>query len=302
MSEKEVKVEIPLSDEGSTQEEWDEVILGDGVQSYLKEIGHIPLLTIEEEKDLAVRIEAGDDYAKNRMTNANLRLVVSVAKRYQHTCNMSMLDLIQEGNIGLIKAVEKFDYHKGYKFSTYAIWWIRQAITRAIADQARTIRIPVHMREQMNRMNKVTREFLEQAGRVPTSMELADQLEIPEDKVELIYRLYGDTISLDTPVGEEEDTMLKDFVADETSLDQFYSIELVMLREELSHLLESLTEREQRILRLRFGFVDGRVWTLEEVGNEFHVTRERIRQIESRALRRLRMLRETKQLRTYLDG
>lgn len=273
----------------------------DSIRSYLREIGKYPLLSAEEEVEVAKRIESGDELAKEKMINSNLRLVVSVAKRYVNGSKMTLLDLIQEGNLGLIKAVDKFDYHKGYKFSTYAMWWIRQAITRAIADQARTIRIPVHMKERMNKLTKASRKFLADNGRDPTTEELAEILDIEEDRVESIVQLYGDTISLDTPIGDEEDAVLMNFVADEEMPGILSSVEQVMLGQELNEVLSILTDREQRILRLRFGFEDGKIYTLEEVGREFDVTRERIRQIEAKALRRLRMSRDTKKLKAYLE-
>lgn len=274
----------------------------DSVKTYLKEIGHIPLLTKEDELELSKRMEQGDVTAKELLTKANLRLVVSVAKRYAPGSNMMLLDLIQEGNLGLIKAVEKFDYHKGYKFSTYAMWWIRQAITRAIADQARTIRIPVHMKEQMNRITRVSRKFLADTGREPTISELSEMMNISEERMEEIMKSYGDTISLDTPVGEEEDSILMNFVADESIPEQYSNVEHLMLGKQLDDIMADLSEREQRVIRLRFGFVDNRIWTLEEVGKEYHVTRERIRQIEVKALRKIRMKRETKKLRSYLEN
>lgn len=274
----------------------------DSIRAYLREIGKYPLLTAEEEIKIAKLIEEGDEQAKETMTNSNLRLVVSVAKKYARGNNMSLLDLIQEGNLGLLKAVEKFDYKRGYKFSTYAMWWIRQAITRAIADQARTIRIPVHMKERMNRLTKVSRKFLAETGREPTTEDLADIMDLPIERVENIVQLYGDTISLDTPVGDEEDAVLMNFVADEDMPELFSSVEQVMLGREIDDVLSVLTDREQRILRLRFGFEDGKIWTLEEVGKEFNVTRERIRQIEAKALRRLRMSGDTKKLKAYLES
>jgi RNA polymerase primary sigma factor len=273
----------------------------DSIRAYLKEIGKYPLLTPEEELELAKCIERGEEQAKETMANSNLRLVVSVAKKYIHGSNMNFLDLIQEGNLGLLKAVEKYDYHKGYKFSTYATWWIRQAITRSIADQSRTIRIPVHMKERMNRLTKVSREFLADTGREPTMNDLADLMAIPVEQVENIVQLYNDTVSLDTPIGEEEDAVLMNFVADEDMPEQSFLVEQIMLSKELDGALSALPEREQRILRLRFGFIDGKIWTLEEVGKEFHVTRERIRQIEAKALGRLRMSRETNKLKSYLE-
>ncbi len=272
----------------------------DSVRAYLREISSIPLLEKDEEIKLAKRIALGDESAKELLTNANLRLVVSVAKRYVSAGNMNLLDLIQEGNIGLMKAVEKFDYHKGFKFSTYAIWWIRQAITRAIADQSRIIRIPVHMKDLMNRVSKVSREFTADTGREPSISELAGLMRMSEEKMEEIVKLYQDTVSLDGPIGKEENTFLIDFVADESMKDIFAEVDYMMLGDEIDSILEGLSEREQRIIRLRFGFVDGRVWTLEEVGREYQVTRERIRQIEVKALNRLRMKSETKKLLAYL--
>lgn len=274
----------------------------DSIRSYLREIGKYPLLTGEEEVELAKRIEKGDEEAKATMINSNLRLVVSVAKRYVRSSKMTLLDLIQEGNLGLIKAVDKFDYTKGFKFSTYAMWWIRQAITRSIADQGRTIRIPVHMKERMNKLTKTTRQFVSDHGRDPTTEELAEILDITEERVEKIIQLYGDTISLDTPIGEEEDAVLMNFVADDEMPEISSSVEQTMLGDELDDVLSILTEREQKILRLRFGFDDGRIWTLEEVGQVFDVTRERIRQIEAKSLRRLRMNRDTKKLKAYLEN
>lgn len=284
------------------EKELDSLCAEDSVRAYLREISSIPLLSKEEELRLAKKIALGDETAKEAMTNANLRLVVSVAKRYAAAGNMNLLDLVQEGNIGLMKAVEKFDYQKGYKFSTYAIWWIRQAITRAIADQSRIIRIPVHMKEQMNRVSKAAHKFMADTGREPTVAELAEMMRMPEEKMEDIVKLYEDAISLDGPIGKEENTFLIDFVADENSKDILSVIDDIMLGNEIDSILEGLSEREQRILRLRFGFVDGRVWTLEEVGREYQVTRERIRQIEVKALKRLRMKSETKKLLAYLSG
>ena len=274
--------------------------LEDSVKVYLKQIGKIPLLTFEQEQEIAKRIENGDMSAKEEMANANLRLVVSVAKRFVGGSNMSLLDLIQEGNMGLLKAIDKFDYHKGYKFSTYAMWWIKQAITRAIADQSRTIRIPVHMKEQMNKVTRVSRKFHAEHGREATVEELSKIMNMPKDQLEDILKLYEDTVSLETPVGDEEDTMLMNFVADSKVQEQFISAENVMMREQIEEALSILTDREQMVLKLRFGFVDGRIWTLEEVGKDFNVTRERIRQIEARALRRLRMRKETNKLKSYI--
>jgi RNA polymerase primary sigma factor len=280
--------------------ELDTMAIEDSVRAYLREIGSIPLLQGDEEVKLAKRIAKGDDFAREKMTNANLRLVVSVAKRYALSGNMNLLDLIQEGNIGLMKAVERYDYRKGYKFSTYAIWWIRQAITRAIADQSRIIRIPVHVKEQMNRISRMSRQFTIDNGREPNIPELANLLQITERKLEETIKLYEDAASLDCPINKEEGAQLMDFVADESMNDTFAGVDIMMLGDEIDGILEGLTEREQRIIRLRFGFVDGRVWTLEEVGREYQVTRERIRQIEVKALDRLRMKSETKKLLTYL--
>lgn len=289
-----------LEEEDKFDADIDDFITEDSVRAYLKEIGNIPLLTQEQEVETARKIERGDEIAKKMMANANLRLVVSVAKRYVRGSNMTLLDLIQEGNIGLLKAIEKYDYHKGYKFSTYAMWWIRQAMTRAIADQSRTIRIPVHMKELMSKITRTSRQFLADTGRDPSLTELSELMNISKERMIDIYKWYGDTISLDAPVGEE-DSMIMDFVADDSMPEQFASVEHVMLGQEINSILAGLSEREQRVIRLRFGLVDGKVWTLEEVGREYHVTRERIRQIEARALRRLRMKRETKKLRAYLD-
>lgn len=279
----------------------DEYITDDSIKMYLKEIGGIPLLTTNEEIELAIRIENGDEKAKEEMAYANLRLVVSVAKRYVAGSGMSLQDLIQEGNIGLLKAVDRFDYHRGFKFSTYAMWWIKQAITRAIADQSKTIRIPVHMRERMNRMKHVTRQFLSEHGREPLPVEIAEYMSLPVERIEEMLKYIGDTISLETPIGETEDSSLGDFIADEGMPEQFASTEYIMLREELEVILSTLTNREQRIIRQRFGFDDGRIRTLEEIGKEFHLTRERIRQIEVRAIRRLRAKQSTKNLRAYID-
>lgn len=284
------------------EEELEIMCIEDSVRAYLREIGAIPLLGKEEEIRLAKRIALGDEPAKETMTKANLRLVVSVAKRYVSSGNMNLLDLIQEGNIGLMKAVEKFDYRKGYKFSTYAIWWIRQAITRAIADQSRIIRIPVHMKDLMNRIARTSRQFIADTGREPTIAELAELMRMPEEKMAEIVKLYDDTVSLDSPIGKEDNAVLIDFVPDENMKDIFAEVDYMMLGDEIDNILEGLSEREQRIIRLRFGFVDGRVWTLEEVGKEYQVTRERIRQIEVKALNRLRMKSETKKLRAYLMG
>ena len=281
--------------------ETDQDILEDSVKTYLRRIGSIPLLSREQEEKLAKEIEAGSQTAKDKMINSNLRLVVSVAKRDVAGSNMALLDLIQEGNIGLMKAVDKFDYRRGFKFSTYAMWWIRQSITRAIADQARTIRIPVHMKEKMGKVNSAARKFLAENGREPNTDELSKAMGLTRDQMEEIMRLYSDTVSLDTPVGEEEDTMLINFVADESMPEQFESAKHEILSEQIDQILSELTEREQTILRLRFGFVGDRIWTLEEVGKEYHVTRERIRQIEGKALRKLKMKKETKCLKAYIE-
>lgn len=272
----------------------------DPVRLYLKEIGKIPLLAVEEEIELAKRMEAGDSEAKKRLAEANLRLVVSIAKRYTGR-GMQFLDLIQEGNLGLIKAVDKFDYRKGYKFSTYATWWIRQAITRAIADQARTIRIPVHMVETINRLIRTSRQLVQELGREPTSEEIAAKMEMSVERVQEIRKISQDPVSLETPVGEEEDSHLGDFIRDEQVAVPVEEATFKFLQEQLEEALSSLTEREQTVLRMRFGLVDGRSRTLEEVGKEFHVTRERIRQIEAKALRKLRHPSRSKKLKDYLD-
>ena len=265
----------------------DDVAIDDPVKVYLKEIGRVPLLTPDEEVDLAVRISNGDEAAKKRLSEANLRLVVSIAKRYLGR-GMQFLDLIQEGNLGLIKAVEKFDYTKGFKFSTYATWWIRQAITRAIADQARTIRIPVHMVETINKVKKVSSQLLHANGREPSAEEVAEELDMPVDKVREIMRVAQEPVSLETPIGEEEDSHLGDFIPDDDAPAPADAASHTLLKETLSSVLDSLTPREEKVLRLRFGLEDGRSRTLEEVGKEFNVTRERIRQIEAKALRKLR--------------
>ena len=292
-------------DEGSELpafSEEDEYLHEDSVHIYLKEIGGVRLLSPEEETELALKVEQGDDDARDRMVRANLRLVVSVVRRYVKGSGMSFLDLIQEGNIGLVKAVEKFDCHRGYKFSTYAMWWIRQSITRAIADQARTIRLPVHTKELMGRLTKASRQFLSENGRNPEPRELAAMLEIPEKKVENILQLYGDTVSLDAPVGEEGDGQVIDFLSDKSAPEQYEQVEAGIIHDQVEKALGHLSKREQEILKLRFGFVDGRIWTLEEVGKEYHVTRERIRQIEARALRRLRAKPDIRNLRVYLEA
>lgn len=276
------------------------ISLDDPVRMYLKEIGRIPLLTPEEEVELAKRMEQGDEEAKRRLCEANLRLVVSIAKRYVGR-GMLFLDLIQEGNLGLIKAVEKFDYRKGYKFSTYATWWIRQAITRAIADQARTIRIPVHMVETINKLIRISRGLLQELGREPTAEEIAKEMDISEDKVREIIKIAQEPVSLETPIGEEEDSHLGDFIEDHDAKAPAEEASFTLLREQLDEVLETLTDREQKVLRLRFGLDDGRARTLEEVGRKFGVTRERIRQIEAKTLRKLRHPSRSKKLKDYLD-
>ena len=278
----------------------DGVSIDDPVKVYLKEIGRVPLLTPDEEVDLAVRITNGDEAAKKRLSEANLRLVVSIAKRYLGR-GMQFLDLIQEGNLGLIKAVEKFDYTKGFKFSTYATWWIRQAITRAIADQARTIRIPVHMVETINKVKKVSSQLLHANGREPSAEEIAEELDMPVDKVREIMRVAQEPVSLETPIGEEEDSHLGDFIPDDDAPAPADAASHTLLKETLSSVLDSLTPREEKVLRLRFGLEDGRSRTLEEVGKEFNVTRERIRQIEAKALRKLRHPSRSKKLKDFLD-
>ncbi len=276
------------------------IAIDDPVKIYLKEIGRVPLLSPEEEIELAQRMSQGDPYAKKRLSEANLRLVVSIAKRYVGR-GMQFLDLIQEGNLGLIKAVEKFDYTKGYKFSTYATWWIRQAITRAIADQARTIRIPVHMVETITKVKKVSSTLLHKNGREATPEEIAEELHLPLDRVREIIRISQDPVSLETPIGEEEDSHLGDFIPDEEAPAPAEAASLTLLKEQLDEVLNTLTEREGKVLRLRFGLEDGRQRTLEEVGKEFNVTRERIRQIEAKALRKLRHPSRSKKLKDFLD-
>ena len=276
------------------------VSIEDPVRMYLKEIGKVPLLSAEEEIELAKRMEQGDENAKKRLAEANLRLVVSIAKRYVGR-GMLFLDLIQEGNLGLIKAVEKFDYRKGYKFSTYATWWIRQAITRAIADQARTIRIPVHMVETINKLIRVSRQLLQELGREPTPEEIAEEMDMPVDRVREIMKISQEPVSLETPIGEEEDSHLGDFIQDDNVPVPADAAAFTLLKEQLVEVLGTLTEREQKVLRLRFGLDDGRARTLEEVGKEFNVTRERIRQIEAKALRKLRHPSRSRKLKDYLD-
>jgi RNA polymerase primary sigma factor len=276
------------------------VNVDDPVRMYLKEIGKVSLLTAEEEIDLAQRMEAGDEMAKRQLAEANLRLVVSIAKRYVGR-GMLFLDLIQEGNLGLIKAVEKFDYRKGFKFSTYATWWIRQAITRAIADQARTIRIPVHMVETINKLIRVSRQLLQEYGREPLPEEIAEEMGITEEKVREILKIAQEPVSLETPIGEEEDSHLGDFIPDDDAPAPAEAAAFTLLKEQLMEVLDTLTPREEKVLRLRFGLDDGRARTLEEVGKEFNVTRERIRQIEAKALRKLRHPSRSKRLKDFLD-
>ena len=276
------------------------VSIEDPVRMYLKEIGKVSLLSADEEIELAKRMEKGDEAAKKRLAEANLRLVVSIAKRYVGR-GMLFLDLIQEGNLGLIKAVEKFDYRKGYKFSTYATWWIRQAITRAIADQARTIRIPVHMVETINKLIRVSRQLLQELGREPTPEEIAEEMDMPADRVREILKISQEPVSLETPIGEEEDSHLGDFIQDDNVPVPADAAAFTLLKEQLVEVLSTLTDREQKVLRLRFGLDDGRARTLEEVGKEFNVTRERIRQIEAKALRKLRHPSRSRKLKDYLD-
>ena len=299
--------DIDMMDDGNEEEPDlldlsipDSINIEDPVRMYLKEIGKVPLLTAEEEIDLAKRMENGDEDAKKRLAEANLRLVVSIAKRYVGR-GMLFLDLIQEGNLGLIKAVEKFDYNKGFKFSTYATWWIRQAITRAIADQARTIRIPVHMVETINKLVRVSRQLLQELGREPTPEEIAERMEIPVERVREILKISQEPVSLETPIGEEEDSHLGDFIQDDNVPVPADAAAFTLLKEQLVEVLGTLTEREQKVLRLRFGLDDGRARTLEEVGKEFNVTRERIRQIEAKALRKLRHPSRSRKLKDYLD-
>ena len=306
ISDDEDDEEILLDDEEEIEVEKidlsvpDGVSIEDPVRMYLKEIGKVPLLSAEEEIELAKRMELGDQEAKKRLAEANLRLVVSIAKRYVGR-GMLFLDLIQEGNLGLIKAVEKFDYRKGYKFSTYATWWIRQAITRAIADQARTIRIPVHMVETINKLIRVSRQLLQELGREPTPEEIAEEMKMPVDRVREILKISQEPVSLETPIGEEEDSHLGDFIQDDNVPVPADAAAFTLLKEQLIEVLGTLTEREQKVLRLRFGLDDGRARTLEEVGKEFNVTRERIRQIEAKALRKLRHPSRSRKLKDYLD-
>lgn len=310
LDEEEIEPDLFLEEEMEEEEEVtadpmdlsvsDGISLADPIRMYLKEIGKIPLLSTEEEIELAKRMEKGDEEARKKLAEANLRLVVSIAKRYAGR-GMQFLDLIQEGNLGLIKAVEKFDYRKGYKFSTYATWWIRQAITRAIADQARTIRIPVHMVETINRLIRTSRQMVQELGREPTPEELAKKLDMPVERVWEIKKISQDPVSLETPIGEEEDSHLGDFIQDDNVMVPADQATFTLLHEQLMESLETLTEREQQVLRLRFGLDDGRPRTLEEVGRVFHVTRERIRQIEAKALRKLRHPSRSKKLKDYLD-
>ena len=292
--------EVTEEEIASTEAYADTFSTDDPVRMYLKEIGKVPLLTPEEELALAQRMAEGDEEAKQRMSEANLRLVVSIAKRYVGR-GMLFLDLIQEGNMGLIKAVEKFDYSKGYKFSTYATWWIRQAITRAIADQARTIRIPVHMVETINKVIRVSRQLLQELGHDPSAEEIAEEMNMPVDKVQDILKIAQEPVSLETPIGEEEDSHLGDFIPDEDASEPSEAASFTLLKEQLMEVLATLTPREEKVLRLRFGLEDGRTRTLEEVGREFNVTRERIRQIEAKALRKLRHPSRSKKLRDFLN-
>ena len=285
-------LELSLSTEG--------IAIDDPVKIYLKEIGRVPLLSMEEEKQLAERMAQGDTNAKKRLCEANLRLVVSIAKKFVGR-GMQFLDLIQEGNLGLLKAVEKFDYNKGFKFSTYATWWIRQAITRAIADQARTIRIPVHMVETITKVKKASSQLLHETGHDPTTEEIAERLEMPVERIQEIIRIAQDPVSLETPIGEEEDSHLGDFIQDDDAPAPADAASLMLLKEQLNEVLSTLSDREARVLRLRFGLEDGRARTLEEVGKEFDVTRERIRQIEAKALRKLRHPSRSKKVKDFLD-
>lgn len=298
--------EMQLKDEDNDEFDFDDlsvppgIKINDPVRMYLKEIGRVPLLSAEEEIKLALRIEQGDEEAKRRLAEANLRLVVSIAKRYVGR-GMLFLDLIQEGNMGLIKAVEKFDYRKGFKFSTYATWWIRQAITRAIADQARTIRIPVHMVETINKLIRVSRQLLQELGREPMPEEIAEKMDLTPEKVREIMKIAQEPVSLETPIGEEDDSHLGDFIEDQDALEPSDAAAYELLKEQLEDVLDTLTDREENVLRLRFGLDDGRTRTLEEVGKVFGVTRERIRQIEAKALRKLRHPSRSKRLKDFLE-
>jgi RNA polymerase primary sigma factor len=278
----------------------DGISVTDPVRMYLKEIGRVPLLSADEEIELAIAMEAGSEEAKKALVEANLRLVVSIAKRYVGR-GMSFLDLIQEGNLGLMRAVDKFDYHRGYKFSTYATWWIRQAITRAIADQARTIRIPVHMVETINKLIRVSRQLVQELGREPSAEEIAEHMDMTPEKVREILKISQDPVSLETPIGEEDDSHLGDFIEDQEALAPADAAAFELLKEQLEEVLHTLTEREEKVLRLRFGLDDGKPRTLEEVGKKFNVTRERIRQIEAKALRKLRHPSRSKRLKDYLE-
>lgn len=299
-TEDELKLEEMDVDALNDDLSFENMNLDDPVKIYLREIGRVPLLTSEEEIELAVKISDGDQKAKQRLTEANLRLVVSIAKKYVGR-GMYFLDLIQEGNVGLIKAVDKFDYQKGFKFSTYATWWIRQAITRAIADQARTIRIPVHMVETISKVKKVSSQLLHENGHDPTPEEIAEKLEMPVEKVREIMRIAQDPVSLETPIGEEEDSHLGDFIPDDDAPAPAEAASHTLLREQLNEVLNTLTEREAKVLKLRFGLEDGKSRTLEEVGQRFEVTRERIRQIEAKALRKLRHPSRSKKVKDFLD-
>ena len=304
--DEDIEKEIIDANEVEEDEEFDAIAaseainINDPVRMYLKEIGKVPLLTADQEQDLAIRMSEGDEEAKRQLAEANLRLVVSIAKRYVGR-GMLFLDLIQEGNLGLIKAVEKFDYQKGFKFSTYATWWIRQAITRAIADQARTIRIPVHMVETINKLIRVSRQLLQTLGRDPLPEELAQEMDMPVERVREILKIAQEPVSLETPIGEEEDSHLGDFIPDDDAPAPAEAAAFTLLKEQLMDVLDTLTPREEKVLKLRFGLEDGRARTLEEVGKEFQVTRERIRQIEAKALRKLRHPSRSKKLRDFLD-
>lgn len=294
------EVEVDLMDDLEMALSTEGIAIDDPVKIYLKEIGRVPLLSPDEETDLAMRMAKGDSSAKKRLSEANLRLVVSIAKKYVGR-GMQFLDLIQEGNLGLLKAVEKFDYTKGFKFSTYATWWIRQAITRAIADQARTIRIPVHMVETITKVKKVSSQLLHETGRDPSAEEIAEKLDMPTERVREIMRIAQDPVSLETPIGEEEDSHLGDFIPDDDAPAPADAASLMLLKEQLNEVLSTLTDREAKVLKLRFGLEDGRSRTLEEVGKEFDVTRERIRQIEAKALRKLRHPSRSKKVKDFLD-
>ena len=295
-----IKEDEPVNDAELVEKIMSEANVDGSVKVYLKDIGKVPLLTKEEEIELAKRMEAGDEEAKAKLSEANLRLVVNLAKRYVGR-NLHFLDLIQEGNMGLMKAVEKFDYTKGFKFSTYATWWIRQAITRAIADQGRTIRIPVHMVETINKLIRVSRQLLQELGREPSPEEIAEEMNMPVERVREILKISQEPVSLETPIGEEEDSHLGDFIKDDNVPVPADAAAFTLLREQLEEVLGTLTEREQKVLTLRFGLEDGRARTLEEVGKEFNVTRERIRQIEAKALRKLRHPSRSKKLKDYLE-